>query len=590
MQKTNLLGRFLMWRVKHISNKQFVLFLSGVVGLAVGLSAVVIKNSVHFIQSFLTHGFTKEYENYLFFVYPAIGIFIAVIFARFIIRQRVGHGIPSVLFSISKNNGILKRHNMFSSIITSSLTVGFGGSVGLEGPTVATGAALGSNIGRVMHLEYKQVILLLGCACAGAMAAIFKAPIAAIVFAMEVIMLDLTMTSLVPLLIASSTAVLTSYLFLGQDVLYTFEIKEFFKMRDLPFYIGIGILSGFISVYFTRIYMFVGALFEKINKWYIKLLLGGFFLGVLIFFFPSLFGEGYEEINSCLKGDYSYLFDHSLYYSFRDNIFAIIILLTAIILFKVFATSITFGAGGVGGIFAPTLFLGANAGLMFALFFNQFGAEISTSNFALVGMAGTIAGVIHAPLTAIFLIAEITNGYDLFIPLMIVSTISYATTKIFESNSVYTIQLAKRGELMTHHKDKNVLSLMKVEKLIEKNFLEINVEASLRDLVHIVSDSTRNVYPVTDSESNFYGIVFLDDIRHIMFKHELYDETFVRNLMFMPSTIVYRNDTMEEVAQKFQLSGKYNLPVIDDGKYKGFVSRANVFSKYRQLLKKFSDE
>ncbi|MEA3445499.1 MAG: chloride channel protein, partial [Bacteroidota bacterium] len=463
MKANKLLQQFLTWRLRHISNKQFIMILAVAIGLAVGFSAVIIKNSVHLIQSLLTNKISIEYHNYLYFIYPFIGIFIVVIFTNYILKQRVGHGIPSVLYAISKNSGIIKSHNMFSSVISSALTVGFGGSVGLEGPTVATGAAIGSNIGRLFHLNHKQIILLLGCACAGAMSAIFKAPIAGIVFALEVIMLDLTMASLVPLLLASVAAALTSYFFLGQDVLYSVDLISDFKMADVPYYILLAFLTGMVSVYFTRMYMKVGDIFGKIKKWHNKLLIGGLVLGVLIFFFPSLYGEGYADINSALRGDYSYLFNSTFFYDYKDSIWVTLALFLMIIIFKVIATSTTFGAGGIGGIFAPSLFLGVNTGLFFTKILKLLGVSISETNFALVGMAGLIAGVIHAPLTAIFLIAEITGGYELFMPLMLVSTISYVTTKIFESNSVYTIQLAKRGELLTHDKDKAILSLMNIE-------------------------------------------------------------------------------------------------------------------------------
>jgi len=465
-----------------------MLILSVVIGLSVGLAAVVIKNSVHFIKHLLTSGFAVQYQNYLYFAYPAIGILAAILIIKYVIKQHVGHGIPSVLHAKSKTNGLIKPHNMYSSIITSALTVGFGGSVGLEGPTVATGAAIGSNIGRVLHLNYKQITSLLGFACAGAMAAIFKAPIAAIVFALEVIMLDLTMSALVPLLTASVTAALTSYLVFGMEVLYTFEIKDDFHLKDVPYFILFGILAGMVSVYFTRMYMSIGGVFDKIKKWYVKLIIGGTVLGVMIFFFPSLYGEGYEALNACLSGDYSYVYDNSIFYVFKDNFIVIILLIAAIVLLKVIATSITFGSGGIGGIFAPSLFMGANTGLLFAKATNSLNlGTISENNFALVGMAGLIAGVIHAPLTAIFLIAEITGGYSLFMPLMIVATISYGTARLFSPNSVYTIQLARRGELLTHHKDKALLALMKIDSLIEKDFSTVKPEATLRDLVGIIS-------------------------------------------------------------------------------------------------------
>ncbi len=583
--------RFLIWRLRHISDRQLILILSVIIGVLGGLSAVLIKNSVHFIKDLLTSGFAMNYQNYLYFVYPAIGILIAVLYIHFIVRQHVGHGIPSVLFAISRSNGIIKRHNIFSSIITSTFTVGFGGSVGLEGPTVATGAAIGSNIGQMLHLNYRQITTLLALASAAAMAAIFKSPIAAVVFAIEVIMIDLTAASIVPLLIASVSAVLTSYFFLGQAVLYPFDIKEGFKFAEFPYYILLGILTGFISIYFTKMYIFIEQRFARINSFWTRWFIGGSILGGLIFFFPALYGEGYEAVNQTLHGDIGPLFNNSPFYSFKDNMWLIFLLFVLIILFKVVATSVTFGAGGIGGIFAPTLFIGTFAGLFFAKLFNFLDiGPIPENNFALVGMGGMIAGVLHGPLTGIFLIAEITSGYELFVPLMITSTISFATTKIFIGNSVYTHQLAKRGELLTHHKDKVVLSRMSLEKMIEKNFKTINPEARLRDLVNIISESSRNIFPVVDKENNFKGIIRLDDIRNIMFKPELYDTTAVSSLMITPEYIVDFNDPMENVVNKFHESGKFNLAVIKDGKYMGFVSRAKVFSKYRSLLKQFSED
>lgn len=561
------------------------------IGITSGIAAVIIKNSVHFISSLLQQNSSDEYQNILYVVYPTIGILVAVLFIKFAIRRPVRHGIPNVLHSISKTNAQINRHNMFSSVITSAFTVGFGGSVGLEGPTVATGAALGSNIGRLFHLNYKQITLLLGCACAGAMAAIFKAPIAAIVFALEVIMLDLTMWSLVPLLLASASAVLTSYFFLGMDVLYPFEVENGFNMKDLPYYIALGIFTGLIATYFTKTYMFIHGLFEKIDNIYKKLIFGGLSLGVIIFFFPSLFGEGYHAINSSLSGDYSYLFNNSFFYGFRDNIWVIFGLLMMVILFKVIAASITFGAGGVGGIFAPTLFMGVNAGVLFAKLAQYLGLrQLEINNFALIGMAGMIAGVLHAPLTGLFLIADISGGYQLFVPLMITATVSYATVKTFEPHSVYTIQLAKRKELMTHDKDQNVLSLMRVTKLIEKDFSTVNSDATLGDLVKVISKAHRNIFIVVDEENNFQGIVRLDDIREIMFHPEKYDEVYVRDLMVVPQVVIQHDESMADVASKYQYSDKFNLVVLKEGKYLGCVSRAQIFSTYRRMLKHFSED
>lgn len=590
MKRQSLIEQFNSWRVKHITDKQFILLLSAVIGFLAGMAAVLIKNSVHFIQQLLTGWFAEGYENYLYIVLPAFGILVVVIFIKFILKQRIGDGVPNVLYAISKSNGLMKPHNIYSSIISSAITVGFGGSVGLEGPTVATGGAIGSNVGRVLQLNYKQIVSLLGFASAGAMAAIFKAPITAIVFALEVIMLDLTMASLIPLLIASTVAALTSYFFLGQNVLYPVEVHETFKLYHVLFYLALGVVTGFVSVYFIRTIDFAGKLFEKIKSWVFRLAIGGAALGLLVFLFPALYGEGYAAVNASLNGNYNYIFDHSLFYEFKGNISVTLLLLLVIALLKVVATSATFGSGGIGGIFAPTLFTGAYLGLAFALTVNylQIG-DIPVSNFALVGMAGMISGVIRGPLTAIFLIAEITGGYELIMPLMIVATVSYATGKIFEPNSAYTIMLARRIDLITHHKDKAVLSLMKIDSLIETNFKIVRSDATLGELVKVIADSTRNIFPVVNDDNNFLGLVFLDRVRHIMFRPDMYDTVLVRNLMFMPTTVVDYDDRMEDVAHKFQHSGKYNLVVLKDGKYMGFVSRANVFSKYREMLKEFSE-
>ena len=588
---SSLIKRFLIWRVKNIDDRKFMIFLSILVGIVVGFAAVIIKNSVHLIQNLLTNDFALQYHNYMYFAYPAIGIFLVYIFTKFIIKRSVGHGIPTMLYAISKNNGKIRQHNMFSSIVTSALTVGFGGSVGLEGPTVATGAAWGSNIGRFFHLNYRQVLLLLACAGAGAMAAIFKAPIAAIVFVLEVIMLDLTLASLLPLLFASVSAAITSYLFLGMDVLYPIKVVEKFNINEIPYYILLGILAGLVSVYFTRVYRFLQNWFDKQKNSFYRWVIGVSALGILIFFFPSLYGEGYEAINGCLQGTNDHLFNNSIFYNLQDNMIWVFVIFILVILFKVCATAFTFGAGGVGGIFAPTLFIGANTGLLFAQVIQYFGLKnLSYSNFALVGMVGLIAGVLHAPLTAIFLIAEITGGYSLIMPLMIGASVSFATTRIFEKYSVYTYQLARRGELFTHDKDKVVLSILKVSKLIETNFLTIHEDATLGDLVKVIAKSKRNIVPVIDEDNTLLGIVFINDIREIMFEREKYDSVYVHELMYMPSPIITPDESMEDVAKKFKISNHYNLPVVDDGRYVGFVSRANVFSAYRNLLKKFSED
>ncbi len=583
--------RLLKWRLRHLSDMQFLFILSAVVGFLAGIVAFFIKRSVRFIEFTLKGGYFEDTQNILYIVFPTIGVLLTIVFIKYIIKKKVEHGIPGVLYSISQTHGFMKMHNLFSSIITSAFTVGFGGSVGLEGPTVATGAAYGSTLGRFFHLNYKHRILLLGAASAGAMSAIFKAPLAGVVFALEVIMIDLTMYSVVPILIASVTGALTSYFLLGFGAIYPFQMTNAFVMSDLPYYLILGIITGLVAAYFTKVYVVIEKLFSKLkNHWY-KLLIGGFSLGLLIYLFPFFYGEGYDVTNSALHGNFEYLFKNTLFESFSTNQFAIYTLFLVLILFKVVATSITFGSGGIGGIFAPTLFTGANIGLFFTLIIGSLGlGTLSHENFALVAMAGMIAGVLHAPLTAIFLIGDLTGGYGLFVPLMVVATISYATVRIFHKNSVYTIQLARRGELMTHHKDKNILKMMKVKNLIENNFIKLKPNYNLKQIKDAFIKSERNVFPVVDDNDNFQGLITLQNFKNIIFDKEKYEHVFASQIMFKPKVVVDIHDTMAEVAKKIQTSGLFNVVVLDGTKYIGFVSRANVFSSYRRIIRKFSDD
>ncbi len=478
-------------------------------------------------------------------------------------------------------------HNTFSAIISSALTVGFGGSVGLEGPTVSTGAAIGSNIGQFLRLNHRQIILMIGLASAAAVASIFQAPIAAIVFALEVIMIELTAASLIPLLIATVTAVLTSYFMLGQAVMYPVTMPSSFDPSNTIFYIGLGVLAGLLSTYFTKIFIAVESYFEtRYTNWLHRFLISGLLLGLLIFFFPALYGEGYDAINLSLRGDFSSLYNHSIFFSLQDNIWVIFLLFVAVLLTKAFATSFTFTAGGVGGVFAPALFLGAFLGLFYVTAINETGiAELPVSKFAVVGMAGMVAGIMHAPLTGIFLIAEITGGYSLFIPLMIVSTISFVTVKVFTPNSIYTHQLANRRELVTHNKDQSVLDMMEVRALVEDNFYKVHPRQTLGDLVKIISQSKRNIFPVVNEDDMFKGHILLD--RTIMFERELYPTT-LEKIMVFPEHIIHPDDPMDKVAEKFQASDKYNIVVLQNGKYMGYISRANVFATYRKKLSELS--
>lgn len=585
------LRAFLAWRIKNIKDKPFILILSVLIGLLTGLAAVVLKNTVHFIQEVLIKQFSDLNINYLYLLYPGTGILISVLIIRYIIRRPIGHGVPATLLSISKKNAIMPAHSTYSSIITSAFTVGFGGSVGLEGPTISTGAAIGSNIGRILHIDFRNRALLMACAASGAMAAMFKAPIAAVIFSIEVLMLDLTLSSMIPLLLASSFAVLTSYFFFGRDVLFHPDLNQAFLLHEVPFFIFLGILTGFFSVHFTRGFNLVTGLFTKIDRVYSRIVLGGALLGLLIFVFPPLYGEGYESINYLLQGNHENLLKTSFFLPYKDNIWIVIVFFAGMLFFKTFATAATLGAGGIGGIFAPSLFIGSLLGYTSALLFNHvFHQDVSVINSTLIGMTGIMAGIMHAPLTAIFLIAEVSSGYDLIIPLMMTAAISYSTVRYFDKYSIYTSELARQGELLTHHKDKTVLTLLKVNKLVEKNFLTVKPDDTLRTLVRKIKESVRNIYPVVDDDGIFLGLVPLDNVRKIMFDQEMYDTVFVRDLMIQPGETVSLQDNMDIVMEKFKSSGHWNLPVIENGKYVGFVSRANIFNAYRKMLLQFSED
>ncbi|MBL4624140.1 MAG: chloride channel protein [Flavobacteriales bacterium] len=579
-------------RSKYLPHKYFVILLAVLVGLLSGLAAVAIKNSVHFIQYLLTVGFVDEYRNYFYFIYPLIGLFLTyVVTKRLLFNQPAGHGIPNTLYAISKKNGIIKRLSMINSVITSALTVGFGGSVGLEGPTVRTSAAIGSNIGRIFKVNYKTKTLLIACAASGALAAIFKAPIAAIVFAIEVIMIDLTMASMIPLLMASVAATITSRLFFGDEIIFHFPVSELYESSDLGYYGLLGIVCGLFSIYFSKTYFFISEWFGKIKSTRTRVLIGGAMLGVLLFFLPPLYGEGFQFVNLLIEGKENLVLANSLFEEHSSEFYYMIGFLILVVGFKVLATTITFSAGGVGGIFAPTLFMGSFLGFIFSRSINFYKiSNLSESNFTLVAMAGLMAGILHAPLTAIFLIAEIAGGYSLFIPLMITASLAYLTVKIIMPHSVYTLQLAQRGELITHHKDKAVLTLMKLQNEIETDFETVSPEMSLGELVKVVSRSKRNLFPVVDENYLFIGVVQLNDIREVMFKQDLYATTFVHDLMIGVGEHVTVNDNMDTVMKKFEQSGLWNLPVIEEHKYVGFVSKSKLFSAYRKLLQEFYQE
>ncbi len=589
-----ILMNVLTWRENHISERTFLLILAFVIGLLSGFAALLLKFLISLIASTLSEHLTISGANYLYLVYPVIGILIVGIYVRYIVRDNISHGVTRVLHAISQNKSRLKLHNTYTSVVASSITIGFGGSVGAEGPIVNTGAAIGSNLGSLFRMSPQILMMLVGSGAAAGVAGIFKAPIAGMLFAIEILMIDLTTVSVMPLLISSITAATVSYIFTGYSPEFVFDQSEAFVTSRIPFTILLGIVCGFTSLYFTKAIGFMESIFSKIhNPWY-KFALGGLILSGLIFCFPPLYGEGYEAITNLLNGDPSTLFDGSVFYSLKDNVWFVLLFLLMIILTKVFATSATNGGGGVGGTFAPSLYVGCMTGFLFAYLINTLGFfpsyELSCKNFALMGMAGVMSGVMHAPLMAIFLTAEMTGGYQLFLPLLIVSTISYCTVRLFVKYSIYTMRLAKRGELLTHHKDKAVLTLLKMDSVIEKDFTEVHPEMSLREMVNAISKSDRNLFPVTDDKGNLLGIVLLNDIRNIMFRPSLYDKMYVRKFMCMPPAKIEIGDNMEKVMSTFDKTNAWNLPVVENGKYIGFVSKSKIFNSYRRVLRHYSDD
>ncbi len=576
---------------KQLMGAKKLYWISFIIGIVSGLAALILKNLIHFIDTKLVGHSVITSENYWYLALPLIGIVITILIIRFFVKDDIGHGVSKILSSISQNKGKIKPHNSFSSMITSAFTIGFGGSVGAEAPVVLTGASIGSNLGRFFKLGQADIMLMIGCGATGAIAGIFKAPIAGIVFTLEVLMLDLTMASLVPLLISGITAAVIAVYFMGDAVLFKFNVIHSFDASNIPFYILLGIFAGLFSLYFTRVTMWVERRMKSVTSQITRLLYGGLILGVLIFIFPPLWGEGYSSINKVFNDMGLNLLDNSMFYGFRDNPWFFVLFLLSLLFFKVIAMSVTTASGGIGGIFAPTLFVGAIGGYFLAYLLNHlFGLNLPLDNFALAGMGAMMAGVMHAPLLGIFLTAEITGGYELFFPLIISALAAYITIMRFEPHSIYTKRLAAEGQLVTHHKDKAVLHFMEVGELIETDLEIVHPDATLGDLVQAISRSKRDLFPVVDDVGMLKGMVKMNDIRDIVFKQELYDTIFVKDLMYMPEFYISPNDTMHVVAEKFETSGRYNLAVIDEGKYIGFISRATVFSIYRDTVRTFSHE
>lgn len=581
------------WRERHIKERNFVILLALIVGVICGFAAQLLKFLIHIISRFLTSNLSLTDANWLYLVYPVAGILIVTLFIQFVVKDNISHGVTRVLYAISRRKSRLKKRNMYASLIASSITIGFGGSVGAEGPIVFTGAAIGSNVGQAFRLSPRILMLLVGCGAAAGIAGIFRAPIAGMLFTLEVLMIDFTGATVMPLIISSISGATVAYVLEGYSAEFFFSQSEPFAMGKIPYAIMLGIICGLMSLYFTRAMFMMESMFSKIRHRYLKIALGGVILAGLIFVFPPLYGEGYESINTLLDGDYSKVVDGTFFYVDRDSIWFIAIFIGAVLLTKVFATSATNGAGGVGGTFAPSLFVGALCGFLFAYVLNNMfdgGVGISNKNFCLMGMAGVMSGVMHAPLMAIFLTAEMTGGYDLFLPLLIVSALSYMTIRIFEPYSIYTMRLAKQGDLLTHEKDKSVLTLLKIDNVIEKDFKTVSPKMNLKEVVDIIATSNRNLFPVTDDEGMLVGVVLLDDIRNIMFRPDLYKKMHVTRFMSMPPARIELDQPMEEVMRTFDKTNAWNLPVVDNGKYVGFVSKSKIFNSYRRVLRHYCDD
>ena len=589
---TDLWLRFVIWREHHIKEKNFVLILALIVGIICGVAAQLLKFLIHLIGSSLTAGFNATSENWLYLVYPVVGIILTVLFVKYVVKENISHGVTKVLYAISRRKSRLKIKNMYASLIASSITIGTGGSVGAEGPIVYTGAAIGSNFGQAFRMSPKILMILVGCGAAAGIAGIFRAPIAGMLFTLEVLMIDLTGMTVMPLLLSSIAGATVAYVMEGYTAEFFFTQSEPYLTSRIPWTIALGVVCGLMSYYFTKVMFMMESFFKKIKQQWLKILIGGTIIACLVFLFPPLYGEGYSTITSLLDGDVESVVNASLFYVDRDNIWFLLLFIFAITLTKAFATSATNGAGGVGGTFAPSLFVGALTGFLFASVINQFdlGVTLSLKNFTLMGMAGVMSGVMHAPLMAIFLTAEMTGGYDLFLPLLIVSALAYFTIQCFTPYSIYTMRLAKAGDLVTHQKDKAVLTLLKIESVIDTYFKVVHPEMSLREMVDVISVSNRNLYPVTDAEGNLKGVVLLDDIRNIMFRTDLYRKMHVSRFMAAVPDVIDVKMPMDKVMEIFDKTNAWNLPVVKDGKYIGFVSKSKIFNSYRRVLRHFTDD
>ncbi len=578
--------------LKKMSERDVMIILSLFVGICCGLAAVLLKLSIEFIHHGLTSWFDNEAYNFLYLFYPGIGMLVAMLFVKYVVKDNIGHGVTKVLTAVSKNESKIKSHNMWSSMVASSVTIGFGGSVGAEAPIVYTGAAIGSNVARYMGLSYKNMTILLGCGAAGAVAGIFKAPLAGVLFTLEILLFNISMSSILPLLLSTISATVIAYIFLGDAPAFECTLSPF-SMGNMPYYLILGLFSAACSVYFTRMTLWLEDKIRSIRLQYVRWAISAACLGLLIFLFPPLFGEGYDALHELLNGGTIDLEGQTVLAFFLRKAWLVPVFFLLVLLLKVFSMSFTNAGGGVGGTFGPTLFIGAIAGFVVSRTINLItgGPLVPEQNFVLVGMAGLMAGVMQAPMTAIFLIADMTGGYELLIPLILTSTVSYAVTRAIEPYSIYTKRIAKKGELLTHDSDQAVLTLLKTSDLIESDFSTVRIDATLGDLVEVVAESKRNIFPIVDSRRHFQGFVSLEDIRRDMFKKELHKEQHVYNYMKSAPAYVYVDEKMDSVMIKFEQTGAWNLPVVEhDRTYVGFVSKSKIFSAYRTQLKQVSHD
>lgn len=594
-ERLGIISRVDTWRKKHISDRELVLVLAFAVGFLASLAAYVLHFIIKQIEELVTSGFQVTTMNWLYLIYPVVGIWLTSLFVKYVVRDNISHGITRVLYAISTKQSRLKPHNTWSSIVASAITIGFGGSVGAEAPIVLTGSAIGSNLGKIFHLDNRTLMLLVGCGATAAVSGIFKAPIAGLVFTLEVLMVDLTMASLLPILIASVTATCFSYFFTGGSAMYHFQMDYLWGLDRVPPTILLGIACGFLSLYFMRMMSWCENGYGKLSsRPYLKLLVGGLVLSPLIFLFPSLYGEGYSSLGLFIEGkteaDWMQVMSGSM---FAEKTNFLVLYVGLVMLTKVFATSATNGAGGCGGTFAPALFIGGFGGFFFARLWNiqQLGVYVPEKNFTLYGMAAVMAAVMHAPLTGIFLIAELTGGYQLFIPLIIVTISSYLTINIFEHHSIYAVRLAKQGKLLTHHTDKSILTLMSMDKIIDRDFTSVGPDMEMGQLVHALSASRNDYIPVLNESGSLLGEIDINKLRYIIFRTELYHRFHVNQLMTPPAATLGAGDPMEDVMKTFDRTGAQNLPVVSvDGRLIGYISRARLYSMYRQLVADFSAE